>query len=98
MRILTVHERELLPFGSEGKLTAADERALGKLEPLVPRGALVWERGGVRIGPFVGIVRAGDLVLEVLPKIEVGAPDDAAARGVWSGPQFDRTGGIARRA
>jgi 5-methylcytosine-specific restriction enzyme subunit McrC len=82
VRILTVRERDLLSFGGEGKLGAGQEQALGKLAPMLPRGALTWERAGVRIGPFSGIVRAGDLVLEILPKIEVGAPADADARGV----------------
>ena len=82
MRVLTVRERDLLPFGSERKLSVGQEQALGKLAPMLPRGALIWERSGVRVGPFSGIVRAGDLVLEVLPKIEIGAADDAEAQGV----------------
>lgn len=82
MRVLTVRERDLLPFAGDGRLSAGQEQALGKLAPMLPRGALTWERGGVRVGPFSGIVRAGDLVLEILPKIEVGAAADGEARGV----------------
>lgn len=79
---LTVRERDLLPFSGGGGLSAPQERALAGLAPSLPRGAFAWERGGVRVGPFCGIVRAGDLVLEVLPKVEVGAAGDAEARGV----------------
>jgi 5-methylcytosine-specific restriction enzyme subunit McrC len=82
VRVLTVRERDLLPFAGDGRLSAGQEQALGKLAPMLPRGALTWERGGVRVGPFSGIVRAGDLVLEILPKIEVGATADGEARGV----------------
>lgn len=82
MTVLTARERDLLGVGGDGELTTGEQRALVKLEPQLPRGALTWERGGVRIGPFAGIVRAGELVLEILPKIEVGASDDVQARGV----------------
>jgi 5-methylcytosine-specific restriction enzyme subunit McrC len=82
VRGLTARERDLLPFAGDARLSAAQERALAKLAPALPRGALTWERGGIRIGPFAGIVRAGDLVLEILPKIEVGAAADKEARGV----------------
>jgi len=82
VRALTARERDLLPFAGDGGLSAGQEQALGKLAPMLPRGALTWERSGVRIGPFSGIIRAGDLVLEILPKIEVGAAADAEARGV----------------
>ena len=82
MTVLTVRERVLLPFAGGGGLSARQEQALGRLAPLLPRGALNWERGGVRLGPFAGIIRAGDLVIEILPKIDVGAPADGVARGV----------------
>jgi 5-methylcytosine-specific restriction enzyme subunit McrC len=82
VRVLTVRERDLLPFGGEGKLTAGQESALGKLAPALPRGALIWERSGVRVGPFCGVIRAGDLALEILPKIEVGNSVDTETRGV----------------
>jgi len=82
VRVLSVRERDLLPFSGEGKITTEQERALVKIAPIMPRGALTWERSGVRVGPFCGVVRAGDLVLEILPKIEVGASVDVEARGV----------------
>ncbi len=82
MTVLTVRERELLPFAGFGGLSARQEQALGRLAPILPRGAVTWERGGVRLGPFAGIIRAGDLVIEILPKIEVGATADGEARGV----------------
>jgi 5-methylcytosine-specific restriction enzyme subunit McrC len=80
VRLLTVRERDILRLGGQGNLDAREEEALGKLAPMLPRGALTWERGGVRVGPFSGIVRTGELVLEILPKIDVG--DEAEARGV----------------
>jgi 5-methylcytosine-specific restriction enzyme subunit McrC len=82
VRVLTIRERDLLAFSGDGKVTAGQENALGKLAPVLPRGALVWERSGVRVGPFCGVIRAADLVLEILPKIEVGTSADKEARGV----------------
>lgn len=82
MRVLTIRERELLRCGAGGALAAREEEALARIAPRLPRGTLVWERGGVRLGPFCGVVRAGGLTLEVLPKIEVGTPDEEQERGV----------------
>jgi 5-methylcytosine-specific restriction enzyme subunit McrC len=75
---MTVRERQKLPIGA-GHLTEAEAAALARLT--LPPGALVWEHRALRLGPFCGILRADDLVLEILPKI-TGAAGDDETRGV----------------
>jgi 5-methylcytosine-specific restriction enzyme subunit McrC len=82
LKFLTVRERDLVPFVGDGGLNAQEDKALAVAVRLLPRGSLTWERGGIRVGPFCGIVRAGDLILEILPKIDMAAAGQAEARGV----------------
>ena len=83
MKVRTVRERDRIQIGgSATDLTKAEASAISKVAPMLPSGALLWEHRALRIGSYCGILTAGDLVLEILPKIAHERPGDADARGV----------------
>lgn len=89
MRILTLREREAigigkaLPHSKPGVAIAESEvAAFERLQARLPLGALSWEHRSIRFGPFCGVIRAGDVVVELLPKIEEFDEPIPTARGL----------------
>jgi 5-methylcytosine-specific restriction enzyme subunit McrC len=84
MRILPVREREQVPITAPGGagLTEVDASVLARLEPALPAGFLGWEHRAIRFGPYCGVLRVGELTLEVLPKIAGDSSEGRGARGV----------------
>lgn len=80
MRRLTVCERDALPVGHSEGLTEPEAAAFARLQPALPLGAITWEHRAIRFGPFCGVLRAGYVVVEVLPKI--GEVPSVDARGL----------------
>jgi 5-methylcytosine-specific restriction enzyme subunit McrC len=68
MRQLRLQERDEVTIGASATLSDADVSALCRLEPILPAGCLSWRPRAVRFGPFCGVLRAGDLTIELLPK------------------------------
>jgi len=68
MRQLRLQERDEVTTGGSATLTDADVMALARLEPFLPAGCLSWRPRSLRFGPFCGVLRAGDLTIELLPK------------------------------
>ncbi len=80
-RKLTVRERDRLRIGGPPPcVTGGDATNLARLAPMLPVGAVAWEHCGIRLGPFCGMMRVGELTLEILPK--VAGDTGADARGV----------------
>ena len=83
MKRFTLHERDALPVGDAAGLTEQEAGAFEQLESALPAGTLNWEHRAVRFGPFCGVVRAGDVTIELLPKIDNGLDqDNDSDRGV----------------
>lgn len=78
MRLLTFRERDTISLDSSSDLVMDEIDALARLEPTLPKGLLNWGRNSLRFGPFCGVLRAGGLTIELLPK--TGNAD--SARGV----------------
>jgi 5-methylcytosine-specific restriction enzyme subunit McrC len=72
-----------LPIDSSGSgLSEAHAAALSRLSSILPPGVFSWEHKAVRFGPYCGVLRAGDLTLEVLPKVSTKFGGDGETRGV----------------
>jgi 5-methylcytosine-specific restriction enzyme subunit McrC len=70
LRVLTIRERDRVPINAgHSGLSEAEAADLHRLEPFLPKGILAWEHEAVRFGSHCGIMRVGDLTLEILPKI-----------------------------
>jgi 5-methylcytosine-specific restriction enzyme subunit McrC len=81
MRVLTVCERDRVPISADDSGLAEVEAAeLHRLEPFLPKGFLTWEHQAVRFGSHCGIMRVGELTVEILPKIRSDSEGDT--RGV----------------
>lgn len=65
-RVLTVHEHSEL---SEAEMGSEALRRLEALSPQLPSRALTFLRHGVRTGSYVGLIQAGEFVLQIVPKI-----------------------------
>lgn len=82
MRRLTLRERDAIPIGTDDGLSEAEAAAFARLQPLLPPGTLNWQHRAIRFGPFCGVLRAGDVTVELLPKIEDGQDPNEGARGL----------------
>lgn len=82
MRRFTLRERDSLPVGQLDGLTDPEAAAFALLQPTLPFGALTWEHRAIRFGPFCGVLRAGGVMVELLPKVEEVLDLDASARGL----------------
>jgi 5-methylcytosine-specific restriction enzyme subunit McrC len=82
MTTLSVIEHQRLPIGDgpEAVLSEAQASALERLSPSLPPRALFWERRAVRPGAFCGVIRVGELTLEILPKLAGHEHDADGAR------------------
>ena len=69
MRRLTLCERDSLSFGTDEDLSEAEAAEFAKIQPSLPAGSLTWQHRAIRFGPFCGVLRAGDVMVELLPKI-----------------------------
>ncbi len=78
MILLTVRERDRLPVGTGFGFDPRMLNLLVRLLPQLPAGSVTLEHQAVRFGPFCGVLRLGETVIEVLPKV---AMDDGIARG-----------------
>ena len=76
MRLIRVLEHERIDVGPAGPKTITEDEALllDRLSPHLPPGALNWERKAVKLVQFCGVIRAGDVTIEVLPKISDREP------------------------
>jgi len=82
MRRLTLRECDALPVGHLDGLTETEAAAFARLQPPLPFGALSWEHRAVRFGPICGVLRAGGVMVELLPKTDDGHDPDDTARGL----------------
>jgi 5-methylcytosine-specific restriction enzyme subunit McrC len=82
MKRFTLRERDTLPIGNTVGLTEEEATAFAQLQPALPAGTLNWEHRAIRFGPFCGVVRAGGVTVELLPKIDDGLDHDDVARGL----------------
>ena len=82
MQQLTLREREAVRVGPGQQLSEREASVFAQAQSLLPAGLLSWEHRAIRFGPFCGVLRAGDVVVELLPKIEREPDSDAAARGL----------------
>jgi len=55
---------------------------LAGLSPILPSRAFSWEHQAIRLGPYCGVLRIGDLTIEVLPKVPTKFGADDEARGI----------------
>jgi 5-methylcytosine-specific restriction enzyme subunit McrC len=66
MTVLTVRERDRLPIGEPGRGLRHEHAAtLAKLSRILPSRAFSWEHQAIRLGPYCGVMRIGDLTIEV---------------------------------
>lgn len=72
MRHLPLFERQEVEVGPSGLITAEEADALERLEPLLPKGTISWGRRKLQFGPFCGVLQAGSLAIELLPKTGAG--------------------------
>jgi 5-methylcytosine-specific restriction enzyme subunit McrC len=82
MTVLTVRERDRLPIGGLARVLSHEDAAtLARLSrsSILPSRAFSWEHQAIRFGPFCGVLRIGNLTIEVLPKVvtKFGADDEA---------------------
>ncbi|RAL97728.1 restriction endonuclease [Agrobacterium sp. MS2] len=77
----TLRERQTLPVGVSGGISPAQANEFARLEPTLPPSLIEWVHNGIRFGPFCGVIRAGNVVVELLPKIDDRDDDDSRARG-----------------
>ena len=82
MKQFTLRERDSLQVGPTAGLTEQEAAAFARLQPALPAGALAWEHRAIRFGPFCGVLRAGEVCVELLPKIDDGLDRDESARGL----------------
>lgn len=82
MRLLTLRERDAVAIGTADGLTETEVAALARLQPSLPSGALAWEHRAIRFGPFCGVLHAGGVMVELLPKVDDGHDPDDTARGL----------------
>jgi 5-methylcytosine-specific restriction enzyme subunit McrC len=83
MTVLTVRERDRLTIGSAGQeLPQQYANALAALAHLLPSRTFSWEHQAIRFGPYCGVIRVGDLTIEILPKISTRLGNEAQSRGV----------------
>jgi 5-methylcytosine-specific restriction enzyme subunit McrC len=82
MKRFTLRERDILPVGTAAGLTEEEAAAFAQLHPALPAGTLNWEHRAIRFGPFCGVLRAGVVTVELLPKIDDGLDQDDSARGL----------------
>ena len=80
MLILTLFEHQFLPYSALG-LSATDPfcAAVDRLNAAAGREILQAGRTGLRAGAWVGVVRVGPRLIEILPKIDYQSGDQAAA-------------------
>lgn len=73
MNVVSVVEHESLPIrdriANGGTLSKATADALLQMEPRLPPGTLRWDYRSVRFQQNCGVIRVGDTVIEILPKI-----------------------------
>jgi 5-methylcytosine-specific restriction enzyme subunit McrC len=79
MAQFTRRERGNLAIGGKDGLTETQREAFARFAPSLPSGCLSWTPDAILFGPFCGVLRAGDVTVELLPKI---ARADDMARGV----------------
>ncbi|SEN92289.1 5-methylcytosine-specific restriction enzyme subunit McrC [Nitrosospira multiformis] len=82
MRRLTLRERDAIPIGTDDGLSEAEAAAFARLQPSLPAGSVNWQHRAIRFGPFCGVLRAGNVTVELLPKIEDGQDSNEGARGL----------------
>lgn len=85
MAVISVVEHDCLSTKKDGhstKLTPYHIKALERLDPVLPRGAIKWRHQSVRFSQYCGVLGLGDDTIEVLPKIYGGSGDSAIARKV----------------
>ena len=80
MTTVTVCERDRLTIGGPTGLSEHQAAELARLAPALPPGAVTWEHRAIRFGPFCGVLHAGGLTIEILPK--VGDYGEGNTRGV----------------
>lgn len=73
MRVLSCLEHQTIPIGRENfreplSLTTKEAMALERVAPSLPTGSLTWGRNSVKFAQYCGLIQAGDLCLEILPK------------------------------
>ena len=85
MKRITLRERDVLSCGPGGKITPTEASAFANIEPDLPKGVLNWEHQAIRFGPFCGVLRAQDVMVELLPKVDAGYDTDEDARGLLAG-------------
>lgn len=81
MRKFTLRERDTLSIGVNKELSEGEAAAFARLEPLLPRGSLIWQHQAIRFGPFCGVLRAGNVTIELIPKIDDRNSRDDMDRG-----------------
>ncbi|MBX5298390.1 restriction endonuclease [Rhizobium sp. NLR12b] len=77
----TLRERQTLPVGVSGGISPEQANEFARLEPALPPSLIEWVHNGIRFGPFCGVIRAGNVIVELLPKIDDREDDDSRARG-----------------
>jgi 5-methylcytosine-specific restriction enzyme subunit McrC len=82
MRRLTLRERDLLPIGTDEGLSEVEAAKFARLQPSLPAGSMTWEHRAIRFGPFCGVLRAGNVTVELLPKIDDGRDRTDSDRGL----------------
>lgn len=82
MRQLTLRERDALPIGTDEGLSEVEAAKFAQLQPSLPAGSMTWEHRAIRFGPFCGVLRAGDVTVELLPKIDDGQDRTDSDRGL----------------
>ena len=85
MKQFTLRERGVLPYGRGEKVTATEASAFEGTKGIKLRGVLRVERKAIQFGPFCGVLRAGDVMVELLPKFESEYDMDGDARGLLVG-------------
>src|ERR1700730_1360746 len=76
MRVVRVLEHDRIAVGAAGpsSITEDEARLLDRLSLGLPPGALTWERKALKLAQFCGVIRAGNVTIEVLPKISDREP------------------------
>lgn len=93
MKLLSCRERESVNIGKgHNDLTESEAAAFARVEPLLPAGALRWEHRKLRFGPFCGVLRAGNVVVELLPKVD--RTDESAKEAQGLLVKMLRIGGV----
>lgn len=84
MTVITAIEHQWLRVGDDGKATLSEvqARALERLQPSLPAGALEWRRREVKFAQFCGVVQLGGLTLEILPKLSREHEDVVRSRNL----------------